>query len=155
MAEQAVAIMGESVKAGVMLELDKAFPDIYLYKERVSEPMFPNFFLEQLTVGAKEERKGYWWLNYLLTLRYRPAADAVLESSLQEKLDETGFKLLSGLQNISLGTFLIPFRNPRTEKNSGALFYFCNFQFQVSKPEIEAIKMWHLTIETKLHFERT
>ena len=150
MAYEYIPILGESVKSGVAIELLKAFPTIIPYREQITEPAFPHFFIEQLTMSANEERKRKWWLNYLITIRYRVAADIALVRNLQADLDSMSLGLLAELQTINLGRFTIPFRSPRTEKSDGVLFYFANFQFQVSKEEAEEIKMQTLELDRQL-----
>ena len=145
-----VEIFGESVKAGVIAELIKSFPETRAYREQITEPSFPHFFVEQLTMEAVEERKRKWWLSYLLTIRYRIAPDVSLEKDLQSKLDGMGLRLLSELQTIDIGPFPIPVRNPRTEKSDGVLFYFCNFKFQATKAELDAIKQMQLAVSSGL-----
>jgi len=143
-------IISESVKAGAAIALMNAFPGIAVYREQMTEPEFPHFFIDQLTVAASEERKRKWWLRYLMTIRYREASDTALIRDIQSRLDATGLAMLARLETISLGAWPTPFRNPRTEKNDNVLHYFCNFEFQVTKPEIEAVKQQTLNINTIL-----
>ena len=144
-----VEVLSDAVKAGLIAELTKSFPGVSVYDEQIVRPAFPHFFVLQMTQEQREERKGYWWLSYLVNLRYRDAAEPFAQRSLEAKLDNVSMQLME-LNNIYLADMPIRIRNARTEKVEGVLHYFCNFLFQVNKPEAERIKQLHLETQLRL-----
>jgi len=144
-----IQVVGESIKNGLILAAMNEFPGTFFYKEQITSPAFPNIFILQLTLTQREERKGYFWLTYLVSLRYRVAGDIALVPNLQFQLDDAGLRLML-MNEIQIAGAPVKITNPRYEKVDGVLHYFCNINIQVTKPRIEEIKMWNLEIEQHL-----
>ena len=144
-----IEIVGESVKTGLSVEILKKFPGIEVYKEFISKPTFPHFFIYQLTLDVRQERRNYWWLHYLMSLRYRVAAETIIARDLQAQLDATALSLMA-INKIYLSDMPIRVRESRTEKVENVLHYFCAFDIHVTKEQIEKIKQWQVTINLNL-----
>ena len=145
-------VLGESVKTGLSIKLSSQFPSVVSYREQLSNPTlikFPHFFIEQVTQSITEERRGYFWLHYLMVVRYRMAAEISTVFNLQSQLDEISFEIMQ-IKNIPLSNRILSVKNKNTEKIDGVLHWFCNFDFEVQFEEIEKIKMWQLEQNNKL-----
>ena len=148
----AAIITGETIKSAVGMEIMRAFPGITWYKEaNIINPRFPHFFVQQLTLSKVQERHNRWWLEYLMTIRYRQVSDPTTSSTIQELLDGVGLDLLDELQRITVGNLRVPIRELRYEKVDGVLHAFGNIRLQVTKPQAEYAKMNELELTKTLH----
>ena len=144
-----VEITGESIKGAIGRELRVIIPEATLYREaitNVANLRFPHIFTNQLSIGSYEERRGYYWLTYLVNLRYRHVSDPITSSTLQENLDRVGLLLTAGLQRIRIGEVIIPIKEARYEKVDGVLQFFCNITIQITQEQFKGIEMETLEI---------
>ena len=140
-------IVGEAAKTGLAIALAQKFPGDAVYTEQQTNGKlmkFPQFFIEQLTMSVREERKGYWWLNCLVTARWRVSAEPFAVPDLQKRLDDVSLKLME-IGMIDIASMPTHVKNARTEKADGVLHYFCGVSIQANKERAEEINMW--TIE--------
>ena len=143
-----IVVIGESIKTGLIAEIKKAFPGAVVYKEQIrTEPIFPHFFIELLTLDISEERQGFYWLNSFITIRYREGADIQLVNNLHLKLDDVAFRMLTDMTRISFSGVLANITGARTEKVEGDLHYFCNIRIQLTRQWIAHIKQ--MTLEQR------
>ena len=148
-----IKILGETIKSAFIAEIVKEFPGITTNKETVTNPAFPNIFIEQLTLTRIEDRKDKFWLCYLLTARYRVTPEISLKLDLQENLDAAALKFMV-LSKLDISGRSAKIKNARTEKIDGVLHYFCNVDRLVDEVnEIEAVKQW--VLKEKIHIERS
>jgi hypothetical protein len=141
-------IMSESVKNAVLLSLMTNFSGVLAYKESQTSPQFPHFFVEQLNLTSREQRQGYFWLNYFMTARYRVAADTAPIRDLAARLDGVVHDLAVKLTEVNIAGLSVDISNFRTEKVDGVLHCFFNVIFQVKRESIETdVKMWNLEIK--------
>ena len=147
-----IQVIAESIKTVLSLEIINRFPHATIYREQIVSPIFPNFFIEQLTQSKTEERKGYFWINHFVAVRYRIHNEPQTLFNLQQQLDNASFEMLK-MQYIPLSTHKLLIQNPTTEKVDGVLHYFCNLNARVTEP-IDEIKMWTLELQSKLQLQR-
>jgi hypothetical protein len=141
-----IELLSNAVRNGICERLAERFSDVYVYKEHITKPKYPNFFIEQLNISAKEERRGYWWLDFGISLRYRECEDNKLAIHLQDKLDTIGLKLMDEMDSVKIADVLMKPINSKYEKKDGALHYFCSIKIQVTKAQDEAVKMQNLEL---------
>ncbi|MDR2560073.1 MAG: hypothetical protein LBC86_11125 [Oscillospiraceae bacterium] len=140
----AYEIVGESVKSALGQQIMRVFPGVTWYKEQITNLRFPHFFVLQLALQSDEERKGYWWMQYLVNIRYRHVSDPTTMSTIQEALDGVALKMLTEFNTIMWDNIPVRIINPRYEKIDGVLQYFCNIRVQITKARMEEIKQMSL-----------
>ena len=143
-------IHGEIVKSALGAEIMRAFPGVTWYKERVINLRFPHFFVHQLTLDTIENRRGFWWLNYFINIRYRVAAEPDNVTNIQEQLDNVGLQILSNIKSITVSGLTKKLQSPRYEKVDGVLHYFCNITLQATEEEAEAVLQQQLELNQTL-----
>ena len=52
-----IELTGENVKQAIVQQLLKTFPNVKVYKEAITNPQYPHFFVYQISVVDAEERK--------------------------------------------------------------------------------------------------
>lgn len=132
-----MGIDSNTVQYAIGAELEKAFPNITRYRESSTTPIFPHFFVEILSQSARQDRWGKWWLDYLVTIRYRVASDLSKEKAIHTKLDVVGLQLLCSLESIKIGNgndgaWLT---DTYYKKIDGVLHYFCKVRIQCTKSQ--------------------
>ena len=138
-------ITSDDIKESVIMKLLEIEPNIAVYKEATTKPVFPHFFVNQLTVSDSEERKNYHLLTYSIIIRYRVASDISTDLKLQQDLDEMCLKLLSNFNIITFNDSSVRCYDKMTEKVDGVL----HFSFKIDlyakyKDNQERIKMNNL-----------
>lgn len=137
-------ISGETIKNAIFEKLLEIFPNVYVYKEQITTPNFPNFFILQLTVNSDEDRKDKYFNTYLIDLRYRQTADITTELKLEQKLDDIGNDLIINFKNIMLDGRPIKIQEPNYEKDEGVLHFSFKIKIQVEKERPILTKMQNL-----------
>lgn len=102
-----------------------------VYKEAVTIPLYPHFFIHLLSVSDEEDRKNFHFLTYSFDLRYRVASDSSTDLRLQQDLDSVALKLLSGLNIIDCNDVKIRIEDKNYEKTDGVLHFFCKVRMAV------------------------
>lgn len=122
-------ILSETIKSAISIKLGDIFkvptgqvdqqgnPTYtypYRYKETVTNPRYPNFYIVQVNLSqrpnglqgsrvlANETLVKRMQLDYLCNVQYRYAEDTELVSSIKQKLDEVGFKLNTEFNTLDL-----------------------------------------------------
>jgi hypothetical protein len=147
-------IISESVKDAFVRKLVTLFPSptYFVFTESVSPTSlrFPHFFLFQLSSIAQEERKGYWWIDYLINIRYRHVDNpAIFGTDLEYQLDKVSYELIYGMDNINW--FGKPHKITMAQSNEkidGVLQCFYNLRIGARKPIEEVAKQ--MTLELNL-----
>ena len=143
-------IIGLSVISALGAEITKVFPGARWQRETVTNPQFPHFFVQQLSASSSEERKNHWWLDYLMNVQYRIAANPQAVGNLLEQLNNIGAKMKSDIQNIYWDNVPVRIRNPRYEIQEGILQYTCNVRVQGTKTSEEYTKMLEFEQNTNM-----
>lgn len=147
-------ILGLSVVSATGMRLRELYPTVTWYREVITNLRFPHFFVFQLAVQSSEERLNYWWIEYLVTLRYRVAADTTFTSNLQEQLDTMGLKLLSDLNFLNWFGHPVKVKDARYEKEDGVLHFFFTFKIMATKPKEEVVKQMKLDLNITIGGEQ-
>ena len=98
----AYEIIGETIKSATSLKLGQIFDNPKRYKEAVTKPTYPNFFINQVNLDISPAGRERVQLDYLMNIRYRVAEDTQTVTNLQQQLDEVGLKLCAELLTLDL-----------------------------------------------------
>lgn len=136
----------DTVLNAIYKQLQKLYPEYTVYKNLISNPEYPNFFINQISVIPIPDTKNFWWLDYLFAIEYRHAEDLTIAMNLEEKLDEVGFNLNENLWYLEdIKTWI---KDPSINKGEGVLSFTFNVRIRVRKEELEEL-MRTLTINDK------
>lgn len=142
-----IRITGELIKQSIISELLRMFPEVSVYKEAKTNPIYPHFFIYQISLTDEQERKNYHILTYSMDLRYRVASDPSTDLKLQQNLDSVGIKLLNSFNAIACGDEFIRCENKNIEKEDGVLHFMFNIRIMVKNvSDEEAIKFNKLEV---------
>lgn len=119
----AYEIIGETIKSATSLKLGQIFDNPKRYKESVTNPVYPNFFINQVNLTITPAGRERVKLDYLMNIRYRVAEDTQTITNLQQQLDEVGLKLCAELLTLDLER-PTKTRNRNYEKDDGVLQFF-------------------------------
>lgn len=143
-----MTINSEVLKQSIIKTLFNVFPSIKVYKEPVSNPVYPHFFITQLTLNDEEERKDYHVLEYSMMLRYRVASDPTTDLKLNSDLDNVGMKLLQNFNIIDYGESKCKITNKLIEKVDGVLHFGFNVRIMAKViDDSEHIKLEKLEVK--------
>lgn len=135
-----------TVLNAIYKQLQKLYPEYTVYKNLISNPEYPNFFINQISVIPIPDTKNFWWLDYLFAIEYRHAEDLTIAMNLEETLDEVGFNLNENLWYLEdIKTWI---KDPSINKGEGVLSFTFNVRIRVRKEELEEL-MRTLTINDK------
>lgn len=136
----------DTVLNAIYKQLQKLYPEYTVYKNLISNPEYPNFFINQISVIPIPDTKNFWWLDYLFAIEYRHAEDLTIAMNLEETLDEVGFNLNENLWYLEdIKTWI---KDPSINKGEGVLSFTFNVRIRVRKEELEEL-MRTLTINYK------
>lgn len=122
-------LKSEEVKNAVAARLLR-IASVAVYKEAVTVPLYPHFFVHLVSVTDEEQRKNHHILTYSFDLRYRVASDPSTDLRLEQKLDEMALKLMVGLNIIECNDVKIRIEDKNYEKTEGVLHFFCKVNLQ-------------------------
>lgn len=136
----------DTVLNAIYKQLQKLYPEYTVYKNLISNPEYPDFFINQISVIPIPDTKNFWWLDYLFAIEYRHAEDLTIAMNLEETLDEVGFNLNENLWYLEdIKTWI---KDPSINKGEGVLSFTFNVRIRVRKEELEEL-MRTLTINDK------
>ena len=115
---------GDDIKTATVRRLLEAFPGIAVYKEAVSKPTYPHFFVRQIDLSDELDRRGIHLLTYSMNVRYRAASDSSTVLNLEQALDEMGLRLSECLNLLDFGDRKIRCLEKSAEKEDGVLQFF-------------------------------
>lgn len=58
-----IRITGELIKQSIISELLRMFPEVSVYKEAKTNPIYPHFFIYQISLTDEQERKKLSYSN--------------------------------------------------------------------------------------------
>ena len=142
-----IELTGENVKQAVVQQLLKIFPSIKVYKEAITTPQYPHFFVYQISVVDTEERKKYHLMSYAMDVRYRVKPDSSTDLKLEQNLDDMGMKLLQNFNIIDFADEKIRVKEKNTEKVDGVLHFTFNVDILGKEiPDEESVKQNKLEV---------
>ena len=97
------ALKSEEVKNAIASALMRIAPGTAVYKEAVTLPEYPHFFVHLLEVSDDEDRRGRHHLRYSFDLRYRVRSDPSTAIRLEQDIDAAALALMAGLNVIPCG----------------------------------------------------
>lgn len=144
-------IDSEDVKQAITQRLLEIFPDITVYKEAKTNIVYPHFFVYQINVSDREERKDYHLLSYSMEIRYRVASDSSTDLKLEQNLDNIGLKLLQSFNIIDFEDEKIRCKDKSIEKVDGVLHFLFTIDILAKLvSNEETIKQNKLNMEVKI-----
>lgn len=142
-----IELTGENVKQAIVQQLLKIFPSIKVYKEAITTPQYPHFFVYQISVVDTEERKKYHLMSYAMDVRYRVKPDSSTDLKLEQNLDDMGMKLLQNFNIIDFADEKIRVKEKNTEKVDGVLHFTFNVDILGKEiPDGESVKQNKLEV---------
>lgn len=117
-------LKSEEVKNAIAARLLQIAQGTAVYKEAVTAPRYPHFFVHQINVNDSEERKRRHILTYSFDVRYRVTSDSSTDLKLEQNLDAMGLKLLSEFNIIDCNDIKIRIDDKSYEKPDGVLHFF-------------------------------
>ena len=137
----------EEIKNAIAARLLQGFPGTSVYKEAVTTPNYPHFFIHLISGSDNEERKNHHILNHSFDLRYRVASDPSTDLKLEQKLDAVARKLFAGLNIIDCNDVKIRIENKHYEKTDGVLHFFCEVNMKALLEEEPQEKFKDLEVD--------
>lgn len=142
-----IELTGENVKQAIIQQLLKIFPSVKVYKEAITTPQYPHFFVYQISVVDTEERKKYHLMSYAMDVRYRVKPDSSTDLKLEQNLDDMGMKLLQNFNIIDFADEKIRVKEKNTEKVDGVLHFTFNVDILGKEiPDGESVKQNKLEV---------
>lgn len=114
----------EDIKESIIKRLLEIAPGVQVYKEAVTNPEYPHFFIHQISVSDEEERKDYHLLTYSMDIRYRTVSDPSTDLKLNQNLSSMGLKLLTNFNIIDFNESKIRCNDKSIEVQDGVLHFF-------------------------------
>ena len=122
----------EDVKNAIINKLLEIAPQYAVYKEAMTAPEYPHFFVHLVKADDTPLRSSYHNVQYSFDLRYRVASDPSTDMRLEANLDEMALKLMTYFNLIECtdGT-IYRVEDKDYEKTDGVLHFFFKVTAQV------------------------
>lgn len=135
-------ITSETIKSAMAKTLALNYPEVTLYKNKVSQGMKkPCFFITQLETENTEIRKNVFKRVYLMSVRFHK------DNALRIDLDSVGFDLLSIFNTLELdGESVCYGKNLKYEIVDNVLQFFVTYTLNIIK-KVENTKVDNLDIK--------
>lgn len=100
----AYEIVSETIKSATSIKLGQIFDNPKRYKENITKPVYPSFWIVQLPVNITPAGcgNGRVQLDYTINIQYRVAENTEAITNLNQQLDEVGLKLIAELTELDL-----------------------------------------------------
>ena len=145
-------IIGETIKSATSIKLGQIFDNPKRYKENVTNPQYPSFWIVQVNVNITPAGRKRIRLDYLMNIQYRVAENTESITNLQQQLDAVGLKLCTELTELDLE---LPTKtyNRYYEKADGVCQMFFNITVYANPETEEETKMQVLDLDENLYIE--
>lgn len=142
----------EEIKNAIANKLLEIAPECAIYKEAVSVPLYPHFFVTVISLSDTEDRRKRHILSYQLNVRYRVKRDPSTDLKLEQHLDAMALRLMVGLNVIDCDAMKVKCLNKHSEKVDGVLHFFTTIDVQtmLKDTEEETIKQDKLDVKIEL-----
>lgn len=146
----------EEIKNAIANKLLEIAPECAIYKEAVSVPLYPHFFVTVISLSDTEDRRKRHILSYQLNVRYRVKSDPSTDLKLEQDLDAMALRLMAGFNIIDCEDMKVKCLNKHSEKVDGVLHFFTTIDVQVmlKDTEAETVKQGKLDVEIELEVKR-
>lgn len=133
-------LKSEDIKNAIVARLLDIAPQYDVYKEAMTVPTYPYFFVHLIKVDDTPMRAGYHNLRYSFDLRYRVASDPSTNLRLQADLDDMALQLITAFNLIECtdGT-KYHVEDKDYEKTDGVLHFFFKITAQIKIVDTEDI----------------
>ena len=121
-------LKSEELKNAIAAQLLRIAPECAVYKEAITIPAYPHFFVHLISVRDEEERKNRHNLTHSFDLRYRVKSDPSTDLKLEQNLDAMALKLTSGFNIIDCNDIKVRCENKNFEKIDGVLHFYLTIQ---------------------------
>ena len=139
-------IVGETIKSATSIKLGEIFNNPYRYKENVTKPKYPSFWIIQVNqnitpkglsnTSALNSNRNRIQLDYLINIQYRVAENTETVSNLRQQLDAIGLKLNTEFTELDL-ELPTKIKNAYYEIVDGVLQFFFNITIYATS-EVDA-----------------
>lgn len=145
------ALQADEIKNAIAARLLEVAPDCDVYREAVTKPSYPHFFVHLINVTDEEGRKKRHILTYSFDLRYRVRSDPSTDLRLNSDLDAMALKLMVGFNIIDCNDVKIRCEDKHYEKTDGVLHFFCEIKIQALLVNLsdKTTKMNKITVEIR------
>ena len=131
-------IVSETIKNAVVHKLLECLPDVNIYKESTSTPLFPYAVVNQLGIQCQEERNGYFLLTYNMQVQYKPSYDISTEPRLQQELDRVAMELMAAFDLLESDGEYVRCSEKSYEKVEGVLIFSFDVVFFANVADMDA-----------------
>ena len=128
-----IIVNSEDVKQAISEQLIRIFPDVAIYKEAVSEPVYPHFYIYQINISDFRQRDNYHVITYQFDVRYRNNNDPTTDLKLQKNLDNVALKLFANFNTIQFEQVMIRLKDKSTNKTDGVLHFLFSINLLMNK----------------------
>lgn len=155
-------IIGETLKSAISIKLGQLFDNPIRYKENITNPQYPNFFINQISSNVTSLQTKVqsafnndlkrMRIDYLFNIQYRLASNLETITNLKQQLDAVGFKLITKFTDIQLEKPVYT-TNRRYEIVDGVLHFFFNITIYATDEQVNDYQMNSLEIQRELEEE--
>ena len=129
-------ITGEEIKSAISKKLKEKFPNVAVYKQDVTNPTYPNFSIQQVTLTSESDTRRHYMLNYFMNVVYREADNLSTVDRLNTKLDQVGIEMLEALNIIDVnGKPKRAVTGAYFESVDGMVMFFVNYKVYAELPK--------------------
>lgn len=141
-------IDGNILKTAVIKKLVADFQDYKVYKEAITSPSYPSFFVDLIYQELQKDGYNRYFLYNTFNVKIRLGKDPALISDLNQQLDGAFIDVIASLQKIQTDTLAVVAYNPiNTEKNDGVGEVLVDYRIRLKEEEADALMQ---TLDYKL-----
>lgn len=126
---------GVMIKTGVIQRLKANFPEYNVYKEAITKPVFPSFFIDIINKTIQRDSKDRYFYTETVNIKIRLGSDPTLINNINEQLDELLFKTQMILQEIYIDGLAVFADLMSGEKSDGVGEIITNYRMRIKKEE--------------------
>lgn len=130
-------LKSEEVKNAIVSQLLAIAPECAVYKEAITTPEYPHFFVHLISATDEEERKRRHIITYSFDLRYRVKSDSSTDLKLNADLDAMALKLMANFNIIDCNDIKLRCEGKNYEKVDGVLHFFFKVEVHAVDSEKE------------------
>ena len=124
-------LKSDDIKNAIADTLLEVAPQYAVFKEAMTKPTYPHFYIHLINVDDTEERKYHHRITYSFDVRFRIASDQSTDLTLQRDLDEMALQLLAAFDILECTDGVkVRCADKNYEKTDGVLHFFFKITVQ-------------------------